>query len=158
VGAVRSKLLGGGVTLLLLVGCNLLAQVQRLGITTGDQGVEVRYVLCPGELLTRVAALAGDDETGAIIWEATGTVEGPGVVSFALGAPPEGLSDSVPLQASPPPGSELTVEVGASAGGGTSTSSVSFDPGTLRPGEIFTLGGNKDPATFEEDARETCGS
>lgn len=153
---VRSKLLGLSATLLLLTSCNLLAQVQRLGITAGDQGVEVRYLLCPGESLSRVAALAGDEESGAVIWEATGTVDGPGVVSFALGAPPDGLSDTVPLQASPPPGSELTVEVGTSAGGGTSTTSVSFDPGSLRPGEIFTLGGSKDPATFEEDARATC--
>jgi hypothetical protein len=154
----RWKLLGLSATLFLLVGCNLLAQVQRLGITTGDQGVEVRYLLCPGESLSRVAALAGDEETGAVIWEATGTVEGPGVVAFALGAPPEGLSDSVPLQTSPPPGSELTVEVATSAGGGTSTTSVSFDPGTLRAGEIFTLGGTKDPAMYEVEARATCES
>jgi hypothetical protein len=152
----RSRFVGLSATLILLTGCNLLAQVQRLGITAGDEGVEVRYLLCPGESLSRAAAFAGDEESGAVIWEATGTVEGPGVVSFALGAPPDGLSESVPLQASPPPGSELTVEVVTASGGGTSTTSVSFDPGSLRPGEIFTLGGSKDPATFEEDARATC--
>jgi hypothetical protein len=146
------------VTAVGLSACDLLASIQRLGVSPDETGtVLVHYVPCSGETITRVTVFAGDEETGDILWEARGE-SGPGTQVFPVGTPPEGLSDTALLTGPLPTGVEVTVEIEARAGRSTQTTSLGFDPAGLDAGKVFTLGGMKDPATYERDALETCES
>jgi hypothetical protein len=144
-----------GAISVLLAGCGLVEQIQRIGVSAEDDGsgLLVHHVPCPGEALTGITLTAGDpEEGGAVIWQVTGTGSGG---PYAVGTTPPGFEETVPLR-EVPPATQLTLEVATQQGALTRTSSLSFDPASLEPGRILTLGGRKDPATFERDARETC--
>lgn len=61
----------------------------------------------------------------------------------------------MPFQ-SAPTADQLHLEVATQQGALTRTSCLSFEPGSLKSDRIVTLGGEKDPTTFEQDALETC--
>jgi hypothetical protein len=144
-----------GAIAVLLAGCGLFEQIQRIGVSSEDEGstLLVHHVPCPGEALTGITLAAGDpEEGGAVIWQVTGTGGGG---PYPVGTTPPGFEETVPLREIPP-GTQLTLEVATRQGALTRTSTLSFDPASLEPGRTLTLGGTKDPATFERDARETC--
>jgi hypothetical protein len=152
----RRRTAAAGAVTVLLAGCGLFEQIQRVGVSAGDDGsgILVHHVPCPGETLTGMTLSVGDpEEGGSVIWEVKGTGAGG---PYAAGTTPPGFTESVPLQQLPPPGTDLRLEVATQQGAVTRTSSLSFDPGSLRPDRILTLGGEKDPVTFERDALETC--
>jgi hypothetical protein len=146
-----------------LPACSVLARVQRLGVSSEDDGIAVHYVPCPGEAVTAVRLWLGEpDEGGQVIWEImpgpSAPLEARGVQTYRVGSP-SGLQETVPITRTPAPDEGVAVQaVVASEGGGTSTLSLSFTQGSLQPGRIFTLGGTKDRAAFEEDALATCES
>jgi hypothetical protein len=145
-----------GALTVLLTGCGLFEQIQRGGVSAGDDGsgILVHHVPCPGETLTGMTLSVGDpEEGGSVIWQVTGSGSGG---PYPVGTAPPGFTESVPLQQLPPPGADLRLEVATEQGAVTRTSSLSFDPGSLQPDRILTLGGEKDPITFERDALETC--
>jgi hypothetical protein len=152
----RGRAVVAGAVAVLLAGCGLFEQIQRIGLSAGDDGsgILVHHVPCPGETLTGMTLSIGDpEEGGTVIWQVTGMGSGgPYLAGTAL----PGFTESVPLQQLPPPGTALTLEVATQQGAVSRTSSLSFDPGSLRPDRILTLGGEKDPVTFERDALETC--
>lgn len=155
-GGWRGRAVAAGAVTVLLAGCGLFEQIQRMGVSAGDDGfgILVHHVPCPGETLTGMTLSVGDpEEGGAVIWEVRGTGTGG---PYPVGTTPPGFTESVPLEQMPPPGTDLTLEVATQQGAVTRTSSLSFDPGSLQPDRIFTLGGEKDPTTFERDALETC--
>jgi hypothetical protein len=140
---------------MLLVGCGLFEQIQRIGVSAedGGSGLLVHHIACPGEALTGITLAAGDpEEGGAVIWQVTGTGSGG---PYPVGTAPPGFEETVPLREIPP-GTQLTLEVATQQGALTRTSTLSFVPASLEPGRILTLGGTKDLATFERDALETC--
>jgi hypothetical protein len=138
-----------------LAGCGVLEQVQRVGVSAGSDGsgILVHHVPCPDEILTGITLGLGDpEEGGAVLWQVTGAGgRGP----YTVGETPPGFTESVPFQ-EPPAGAQVTLEIATQQGAVTRTSSLTFDPASLEPDLIFTLGGEKDPATFESDALETC--
>jgi hypothetical protein len=139
----------------LLAGCGLLEQVQRIGVSAGDgeAGILVHHVPCPDEALTGITLADGDpDEGGAVIWQVTGSGSGG---PYPVGTTPPGFTETVPFR-EVPPGTQLTLEVATQQGALTRTSSLSFDPASLEGDRMLTLGGAKDPAAFERDALETC--
>jgi hypothetical protein len=152
----RGRAVAAGAVTLLLAGCSLFEQIQRMGVSAGDDGsgILVHHVPCPGETLTGMTLSVGDpEEGGAVIWEVRGTGTGG---PYTVGTTPPGFTESIPLQQLPPPGTDLRLEVATQQGAITRTSSLSFAPGSLQPDRILTLGGEKDPTTFERDALETC--
>ena len=152
----RGRAVVAGAITVLLAGCGLFEQIQRIGVSAGDDGsgILVHHVPCPGETLTGMTLSVGDpEEGGTVIWQVTGMGSGG---PYPVGTALPGFTESVPLQQPPPPGTDVTLEVATQQGAVTRTSSLSFDPGSLQPDRIVTLGGEKDPITFERDAMETC--
>lgn len=144
-----------GTIAMLLAGCGLFEQIQRIGVSTEGEGpgLLVHHVPCPGEVLTGITLAVGDpEEGGAVLWQVRGTGGGG---PYPVGTTPPGFEETVLLREIPP-GTQLHLEVATRQGALTRTSSLSFDPASLEAGRILTLGGTKDPATFERDARETC--
>jgi hypothetical protein len=148
---------------LLLTSCGLFEQVQRLGVSSEDGGMVVHYVPCAGEAVMAVRVTTGDpDEGDQVIWEVVqrgpNVLEARGEQIYPVGTVPDEFQESVALAQTPLPDAKAAVEVEvASEGGGTSTLSLTFTPSDLEPGRITTLGGTKDPSTFEADALGTCG-
>lgn len=155
VGGTGARLVPAALAVAVLAGCGVLEQVQRVGVSAGTDGtgILVHHVPCPEETLTGITLALGDpEEGGAILWQVSGAGgQGP----YTVGQTPPGFTESVPLQ-QPPEGAQVTLEIATQHGAVTRTSSLTFDPASLQPDRIFTLGGEKDPATFERDALETC--
>jgi hypothetical protein len=151
----RRAAAGTAVTVL-VAGCGLFEQIQRVGVSAGEDGsgILVHHVPCPGETLTGMTLSVGDpEEGGTVIWQVTGTGSGG---PYPVGTAPPGFTESVPLRQLPPRGTDLRIEIASQQGAVTRTSSLSFDAASLQSDRIITLGGEKDPVTFERDALETC--
>jgi hypothetical protein len=139
--------------LLLLPSCGLLEQARRVGVSAGrGSEIVVHYVLCQGEVVTRVTLFS----LHTVVWDITsrpGSRDGV----FRAGSPPSGFVERIPfreVEAS----ESLTARVEARRGGITVTSSLGFDPVRLPTRSILTSGGVKDPTIFERDALATCRS
>jgi len=122
----------------------------------------VHYVPCAGQAVTAVrASLSDPDEGGLVIWEimqaGPDTFEASGEQRPTRSVHPPDWRSRCPWRRPPPADAEVVVEVEvASEGGGTSTHSLTFNPGSSEPGRFLTLGGSKDPVTNREDALTTC--
>ena len=159
-------------SLLSMTGCSLFKGVDRLGVSEGpDGGVRIHFVPCPGQVVTRVALIAGDeggfsaevgndepaddeDENDRSVWQIAAPDGSPERV-FDVGVTPAGFVEELPLQGSP----ETLTGLGAFVGYGNGASAsiqIGFDADDLTEESIQTLEGQKDPATFERDGLASC--
>jgi hypothetical protein len=146
------------VWVLALTACDRFSNVDRIGVTKGDDGsVQIVYMACDYERLTAVSLYDGHDPTtGAdneLVWEIRSAAGADGG-GFTVGSQPEGWVETVPFDGTLPTNSVAAVEIEDSIG-----SAIDFAPTDLEPGQVFAntqTKSNMDPDAFEQRARESC--
>jgi hypothetical protein len=155
-----------------LTGCSLFPGAKRLGVSASPSGgVRVHFVPCPGEVVTKVAYLEGvgggfsaetgndqpaddPDDDEILRWLAVAP-SGSEERTFDIGVTPPGFAEELPLDQDPRTVSAPAAFV-AYRGREIGSLEIGFDVDDLERGSILTLGGRKDPATFEREALESC--
>jgi hypothetical protein len=146
------------VSVLALTACDYWSNVNRIGVSTDDDGsVQIVYLACGYERLAAVALYDYHDPTTGeddeLLWEIRSEA-GTGGGVFTVGSQPEGFVETVPFKGELADNLIATVEIEDSVG-----AVISFAPTDLEPGQVFAnaqTSTNMDAVAFEQRAHESC--
>jgi hypothetical protein len=146
------------VSFLAMTGCDYFSSVDRIGVSTSQDGsVQIVYLACDYERVSAVALHDGHDpatgEDNELVWEIRSDDGEAGGV-FTVGSLPEGFVEVVPFDGDLSENMIAVVEI-QDAGG----EAIDFAPTDLESGMVFANGNpssNMEADAFEQRAGESC--
>ena len=142
----------------LLGSCDPVPSLDRIGLTSGADHLQLRYVLCPEEIVTRIRLfeIHGDsvpDEDDLVIWEIRANEPKRREV-FVVGDTPSGYEEIVPLAHDPRPNMLYSFTVDSTR---QSIVALGFKSDQLEGGRVLTRDGDLlTKKEFVTSARQTC--
>jgi hypothetical protein len=142
----------------LLGSCDPVPPLDRIGLTSEADHLQLRYVLCPEEIVTRIRLfeIHGDsvpDEDDVVIWEIRAN-EPERLEVFVVGDTPSGYEEIVPIAHDPRPNMLYSFTVDSTR---QRVAALGFKTDQLEDGRVLTsYGDSLTMNEFVDSAKETC--
>jgi hypothetical protein len=128
--------------------------LERLGLLRTDEGIAVRFVLCPGELVTAISVRESGSDPNDVLWQIES--RGESESEFIVGRRPTGFTETKSLESPLSSSRTYVISVDTSK---QNIASETFMLGDLRADEVQAAWKDEymTPSQFEERGRDLCG-